>query len=431
MWVEVKRSLGYGPKIQVGRHSLRSSTSNSVEGEWLGQTELERVRFVREWVQMTSQQRGARGNTWKNRLENWVLQFNLSVMALLDLLKRNQQERQRELQGLSEHRVVSNFAHHNFIVRLNPMAVAGLQAVSMLDSSFMRDSSQTTMPRRHGDPDWSSEQSPDIGGEGERERLGHIAREWVDSGTRGGTRGSSSTSNSLEGEWRGQTELERVRMVREWVQMTSQQRVAHGNTVEEQAGELGALIERGRDGLVVNNDRGQPESVGRRIRRVCGRQVVLDLLKRNELERQRELQGLSEHRVVSNFAHRNRIQVNCYNFYLIFVLICCAPMQLNDAYDQLHILLTNLELELPQYMKGSLFFLSQWQRACESDRSGRDKVRDGGFHSVRERERERDREKGLGFNNKEVGKSERGKSGCQGQESLRRDKVMGGEFHSE
>ncbi|KAK6926701.1 hypothetical protein RJ641_008420 [Dillenia turbinata] len=266
------------------------------------------------------------------------------------------------------------------------MALAGLQTVSMLDSSFMRDSSQTTMPMRHGEQErpnnhassllqmwrdledehlmnrsqenprdrlrnqrsvgsdaymsspnmsprpgselrcgfddvggsenefmiWSQdssrEQSPDIGGEGERERVRQIARGWVDSGTRGVTRGSSSTSNSFEGEWLGQTELERVRIVREWVQMTSQQRGSHGDTVEEQAGELGALIERVRDGLVVNNNRVQPESVRRRIRRVCGRQALLDLLKRNELERQRELQGLSEHRVVSNFAHRNRIQ---------------------------------------------------------------------------------------------------------------------------
>ncbi|KAK6936122.1 hypothetical protein RJ641_033152, partial [Dillenia turbinata] len=266
------------------------------------------------------------------------------------------------------------------------MALAGLQAVSMLDSSFMRDSSQSTMPRRHGDQErpnghassllqmwreledehlmgrgqenprdrlrnqrsigsdaymlspsmsprpggehrggfddvggsenefgiWSQdssrEQSPDIGGEGERERVRQIARGWVDVGTRGGTHGSSSTGNSLEGEWLGQTELERVRIVREWVQMTSQQSGAHGNTGEEQVGELGALIERVRDGLIVNNNRGQPENVRRRIRRVCGRQALLDLLKRNELERQRELQGLSEHRVVSNFAHRNRIQ---------------------------------------------------------------------------------------------------------------------------
>jgi hypothetical protein len=44
--------------------------------------------------------------------------------------------------------------------------------------------------------------------------------------------------------------------------------------------------------------------------RLRGRQAILDLLVRIERERHRELEGLLEHRAVSDFAHRNRIQVS-------------------------------------------------------------------------------------------------------------------------
>ncbi|KAB1222564.1 3-isopropylmalate dehydrogenase, chloroplastic [Morella rubra] len=46
----------------------------------------------------------------------------------------------------------------------------------------------------------------------------------------------------------------------------------------------------------------------RGIRRLCGRQALLDMIKKAETGRQSELQGLLEHRAVSQFAHRNRIQ---------------------------------------------------------------------------------------------------------------------------
>ncbi|KAI3758707.1 hypothetical protein L6452_06278 [Arctium lappa] len=41
--------------------------SNGQRAEWLGETEHERVRIVREWVQMTSQQRGSRGSRRENK----------------------------------------------------------------------------------------------------------------------------------------------------------------------------------------------------------------------------------------------------------------------------------------------------------------------------------------------------------------------------
>lgn len=84
--------------------------------------------------------------------------------------------------------------------------------------------------------------------------------------------------------------------------MTSQQR-------EEQAPEIGDQIERGHDGYVANSC-----EIGarRNLRKLCGRQALLDLLARAERERQRELQYLLECRPVSEFAHRNRIQVTCF-----------------------------------------------------------------------------------------------------------------------
>ncbi|KAM3248426.1 hypothetical protein P3L10_010195 [Capsicum annuum] len=52
----------------------------------------------------------------------------------------------------------------------------------------------------------------------------------------------------------------------------------------------------------------QPEHICRDMFRLRGRQVLLDFLMRIERERQRELQGLLEHRAVSDFAHHNQIQ---------------------------------------------------------------------------------------------------------------------------
>ncbi|KAL7226125.1 hypothetical protein ACSBR1_021287 [Camellia fascicularis] len=149
----------------------------------------------------------------------------------------------------------------------------------------------------------SSEQSTDFG-EVERERVRQIFREWMNTGVRGQVSDVSHV-NSSRAQCLGENECERVRVIREWTQMTSQQRDTCGSSREEQAAHIGAQIERVRDGLVVNHS-----EIGarRNIRQLCGRQALLDLLARAERERQRELQGLLEHRPVSDFAHRNRIQ---------------------------------------------------------------------------------------------------------------------------
>ncbi|CAL1386949.1 unnamed protein product [Linum trigynum] len=152
------------------------------------------------------------------------------------------------------------------------------------------------------------EQSPDLG-EVERERVRQIVRGWMDSGMSDRTSNlSQRNGGSTRGEWLGETERERVRIVREWVQMTSQQqRGSRGARRDDQTGGRGdaQVTTRGRERSV---DEGQPEHIRRDVLRLRGRQAVIDLLMRIERERQRELQGLLEHRAVSEFAHRNRIQ---------------------------------------------------------------------------------------------------------------------------
>ncbi|GMI81702.1 hypothetical protein like AT2G27950 [Hibiscus trionum] len=151
------------------------------------------------------------------------------------------------------------------------------------------------------------EHSSDLG-EVERERVRQIFQEWMNSGCRDHTSNVSRRNNNSRSQWLGETEQERVRIIREWVQMNSQQRGACVDSREEQAADVGGQIEQVLDGLVVNQNEGRTEHVRRGIRKLCGRHALLDMLKKAERERQTELQGLLEHRAVSNFAHRNRIQ---------------------------------------------------------------------------------------------------------------------------
>lgn len=151
----------------------------------------------------------------------------------------------------------------------------------------------------------SREQSPDLGDnerERERERVRHIVQGWRETGVT-----DHNASNGVRAEWLGETERERVRIVREWVQMTSQQRGPRPRGIhreEQQQQQHVASRE-----TVVDHDEGQPEHIRRDMLRLRGRQALLDLLVRVERERQRELEGLTEYRAVSDFAHRNRIQV--------------------------------------------------------------------------------------------------------------------------
>ncbi|KAE9612163.1 hypothetical protein Lal_00022247 [Lupinus albus] len=157
-----------------------------------------------------------------------------------------------------------------------------------------------------GDGNGSSwEQSPDFG-EVERERVRQIVRGWMESGISDHSSNVIRRNNNRRPEWLGETERERVRIARESVQMTSQQRGSRGSRRDAQVSD-GAQVNRVRD-VVADHDDGHPEHVRRDMLRLRGRQAFVDLLVRVERERQRELQALLEHRAVSDFAHRNRIQ---------------------------------------------------------------------------------------------------------------------------
>ncbi|KAL3646531.1 hypothetical protein CASFOL_011711 [Castilleja foliolosa] len=183
--------------------------------------------------------------------------------------------------------------------RREPENQSGLGDASESEDYYSTWSHNQLFPQNgnRGHDNSSSEQSPDLG-DVERERVRQIVRGWMD----GGINDASSNvmqqrNNSPRAEWLGENERERVRVVRELMQMTSQQRGSRSGRRGEQE-----------NGAITNYEGGQPEHVRRDMLRLRGRQAVLDLLMRIEGERQRELEGLLEHRAVSEFAHRNRIQ---------------------------------------------------------------------------------------------------------------------------
>ncbi|XP_052194643.1 uncharacterized protein LOC127802693 isoform X2 [Diospyros lotus] len=146
----------------------------------------------------------------------------------------------------------------------------------------------------------SSEQSIDFG-EAERGRVRQIFQGWMNNGSTGHASNCSQANRNLRAQQLEENEYERVRNVREWVRLTSQQR----GTCSSGEGQAAEIATRVHNGFFVN----QREFGARRnIRKLCGRQALVDLLARAKQERQRELQHLLEHRPVSDFAHRNRIQ---------------------------------------------------------------------------------------------------------------------------
>lgn len=168
---------------------------------------------------------------------------------------------------------------------------------------------QVVSENEHDDhSDLNSEHSSDFG-EVERERVRQIFQEWMNCGGKERSSNSVHVNSSSRADWLGETEQERVRIIRGWVQMNIQQRGAHGDNREKQTAEIGAQIERVLDGQVINRNEGRSEHTRRGLRRLCGRQALLDMLKKAEKERQAELQCLMERRSVSEFGHRNRIQV--------------------------------------------------------------------------------------------------------------------------
>lgn len=133
----------------------------------------------------------------------------------------------------------------------------------------------------------------------ERDRVREVFREWQNNGLRNNTPRDSHPSNYSKAKWLGEKECERVRIVREWVESTMQQRGRYQGDRERQDAENGAQIDRVCEGLHRKT-----------IHRLCSRQTLLDLMMRAKNERRREIQDLLKHRHVSCFSYRKRIQVS-------------------------------------------------------------------------------------------------------------------------
>ncbi|WOH02070.1 hypothetical protein DCAR_0521458 [Daucus carota subsp. sativus] len=170
---------------------------------------------------------------------------------------------------------------------------------SLIDSNE-KENEHIISPRRlqneNDDSTSSSSESVDFG-KVERERVREVFREWQNNGLRNNTPRDSHPNNYSKAKWLHEQQCERVRIVREWVENTTQQRDRFHGGREGQDTETGAQIDRVREGLRR-----------RKIRRLCGKQTLLDLVMRAENEREKELQDLLKHRHVSDFPYRNRIQ---------------------------------------------------------------------------------------------------------------------------
>ncbi|KAG9151243.1 hypothetical protein Leryth_002799 [Lithospermum erythrorhizon] len=102
------------------------------------------------------------------------------------------------------------------------------------------------------DNSFCSEQSTDLG-ETERDRVRQVFREWMRSG--GGVKNHSPNASLRNNRSRspllGQNERERVRVIREWMQINSQHRGSHGSLRDESISEIGSQIEQVRDGQLT------------------------------------------------------------------------------------------------------------------------------------------------------------------------------------
>ncbi|XVE68750.1 hypothetical protein DITRI_Ditri09bG0094600 [Diplodiscus trichospermus] len=263
--------------------------------------------FLRESQSTTSRRQG--GNAERPSTQaSAILQMwrELEDEHLLNRARERVRERLRQQRNADTNTTISSTTFSESRGSENHGSVGDVSESENEYGTWSHDQGLTRNDR--GDNNGSSrEQSPDIG-EVERERVRQIVRGWMESGISDHTSNVTQRAGSPRAEWLGETERERVRIVREWVQMTSQQRGVRGGRREDHAATIGAQVDQAREGSAADHDEGQPEHIRRDLLRLRGRQAVIDLLVRIERERQRELQGLLEHRAVSDFAHRNRIQ---------------------------------------------------------------------------------------------------------------------------
>ncbi|XP_047340796.1 uncharacterized protein LOC124944552 isoform X2 [Impatiens glandulifera] len=322
-----------------GDQLLRRRRRSDIDGDDLAESSAARRRHSRILSRWAARQAQEMFTTIerRNRETELMALAGLHTVSMLDssFLRESQppvpssRRQGSNVQGLStrpssilqmwrelEDEHVLNHARERVRERLRHQTSVGSRATNI--SSTTMSENQETEEIRGGAEDVSGseadfissrEQSPDLGDiERERVRVRQIARGWMESGVTNRSSNVSQRSSGPRAEWLGETERERVRIVREWVQMTSQERGSRGSRRGEQTSRPGSQVERTRESMVVDQDDGQPENARRDRLRLRGRQALVDLLVRIEGERQRELQGLSEHRAVSEFAHRNRIQ---------------------------------------------------------------------------------------------------------------------------
>ncbi|KAJ4720687.1 RING/U-box superfamily protein [Melia azedarach] len=262
--------------------------------------------FLRESQSPTSRRQGAVERPSTQASSIMQMWRELEDEHLLNRARERVRERLRQQRGVESN---TNVSTTNMSESRDSENQGSLEDASESENEYGTWShDQMESQNERGDNNGSSrEQSPDLG-EVERERVRQIVRGWMESGLSDHSSNPAQRNGSPRAEWLGETERERVRIVREWVQMTSQQRGARGGRREEQAAGHGVQADQVREGSVADQEEGQPEHIRRDMLRLRGRQALLDLLVRIERERQRELQGLLEHRAVSDFAHRNRIQ---------------------------------------------------------------------------------------------------------------------------
>jgi hypothetical protein len=217
-------------------------------------------------------------------LSRWVAR---QAEEVLSSMEREVERRNREAELLDIARLhpVSTLDPSSFLLSSPTAPPPRPQAPSpAAPSSLLQMWRELEHRRADADQSLDREPSPDTT---DRQRVRQIARRLTDAND-GATAAAGAT-----GEWLGETERQRVRLVREWVQMASQPRAA------SRRDEPAPAADRER--------RGEPP-------RLRGRQARMDVITRMARERQRELQGLSGHHIVSEFPRRsrNRIQVSAW-----------------------------------------------------------------------------------------------------------------------
>lgn len=166
-------------------------------------------------------------------------------------------------------------------------------------------------------------------------------------------------------QWVGENECKRVRLVREWIELSTQQGDICRSGSEEPVTKIGSRIEPVGDGN-VDCGAGARSS----IRRIYGKQALLDLLNKFERERDKEVEGLLEKRLVSNFAHRHRIQSLLKGRFLRNQRFIEVGKQTSVAASELGFLRQTHAVS--EIRKGFLFRLNNYEHVPEAAQSDSD-----------------------------------------------------------